>query len=335
MRKLFREQQKYINTFFDTLDVDGAEEVLEKFLLCRGVIFFAGVGKSGIVAQKIATTLTSTGTRALTLSPTDALHGDIGIISEDDIVVMISKSGETDELLTLIPYIRNKGAHIIGLVSNANSRLVKACHQSVCLPLEKELCPYDLVPATSSVLQMIFGDVLAVAMMEAKKFSLDDYAKNHPAGRIGKRITLKVSDLMVAGDAVPICSADDKLVDVLVKLSDKRCGCLVITDDNGRLQGIFTDGDLRRAMQSFGPEVMDKLMGELMESSPRSINPQELAWDAMKIMESDQKHPIMVLPVLDGDTGGVVGIIKMHDIVQSGLVSINTEKSSDARSVKS
>ncbi|MGM0439726.1 MAG: KpsF/GutQ family sugar-phosphate isomerase [Chlamydiota bacterium] len=315
--QLFQQQKKYINGFFDNLDIQNTQKILEVMQKCPGVIFFTGIGKSGIIAKKIATTMVSTGTKALYIDPTDAMHGDIGIVGEQDIFVIISKSGETDELLNLIPCIRNKGAKLISLSSKPGSRIDLACDMYLNLPLEKELCPFDLVPATSAAIQLIFGDVLAIALMQAKNFSLEDYGKNHPSGRIGKRITLKVKDLMVTGQGLPCCSPNDKLLDVLVELSDKKCGCILIVDDDKNMLGIFTDGDLRRALQEKGSQVLNMPMESLMTAACRSTGSDNLAWEVMREMEGDQHKPIMVMPVVD--EGKLVGLIKMHDIIQSGL----------------
>lgn len=279
---------------------------------------FTGVGKSGLVAEKIALTMTSTGSRALYLSPINALHGDIGIVSSQDIFIMISKSGESEELFNIIPSLRNKKVKLVGIVSNMNSRLAKACDFVIYLPVEKELCPFDLVPTTSTVVQMIYGDLLAVALMRMKNFSLDQYALNHPAGRIGKRISLKVSDLMIQGENIPLCAPQDLLMEILVELSHKRCGCILVVDEQKHLLGIFTDGDLRRSLQKFEARALQMPIRELMSKSPRWIAPERLAWESMQLMEIDQKNAITVLPVLDADQV-VVGLIKLHDIVQSGL----------------
>jgi len=315
---LFETERRYINYFFDNLDCDIVETLLQQLLGCSGHVICSGVGKSGIIAQKIATTMTSTGTPALYLSPTDAVHGDLGIVGCRDIVLLFSKSGESDELLNLVPYLRNKGAEVIAVVSNSESRLAKACSLAIELPLEGELCPFGLAPTTSAALQLIFGDVLAVLLMKERGFSLDDYALNHPSGRIGKRITMKVKDLMLAGEKIPLCNPTDTLADILVELSNKRCGCLLVVDDDHQLLGIFTDGDLRRALQAHKGAVMSARITQLMTPSPKTIFPEAMAWDAMKIMEADQKHPITVLPVVD-EQSRVVGLIKMHDILQSGL----------------
>lgn len=317
-KELLNKEREYLNYFFDQLDCSEVEKIIHTMAACEGVIIFTGVGKSGLVAEKIAMTMTSSGSKAIFISPVNALHGDIGIVSAKDLVVMLSKSGESDELLNLIPTLRNKHVKLISIVNTPNSRLSKSCDISIHLPLMRELCPFDMVPTTSTVIQMIFGDILSIALMSLKKFSLDQYAQNHPGGRIGKRISLKVSDLMLKGAAIPVCSPQDKLVDTLVELSNKRCGCVLIVDETQKLQGIFTDGDLRRSLQKHGANTLSSTMQELMTKTARWITPHNLAWEAMKQMEGDQKNAITVLPVLE-DNQKVVGLIKLHDIVQSGL----------------
>lgn len=317
-QQLFLQEQQYINYFFENLNYDHAQAIFELLLECKGSIFFTGVGKSGIVAKKVATTMVSTGTRAAFLSATDAVHGDLGAVSDDDIVVMFSRSGETDELLNLVPFLRNKGAQVAAVVSDIDSRLAKASSLAVELPLKKELCPFNLAPTTSAAIQMVFGDVLAVALMESHAFSLEEYAKNHPCGNIGRRITMKVADLMLQGPAVPLCSPDALLKDTLEDFTSKRCGCLLVVDEKKHLLGIFTDGDLRRALQDRGASVMTESMEKLMTPAPKAIRENMAAFDAMKLMEADQKRPIMVLAV-QNDEDAVVGLIKMHDILQSGL----------------
>lgn len=312
------EEKKHLDFFFTHLDLNESEEILKILADCKGVLFFTGVGKSGIIAEKIAMTMTSTGTRSLYISPTNALHGDIGIVSDKDIFIILSKSGESDELFSLIPFLRNRGVKLIAIVSNPQSRLAKACDHLLNLPLMRELCPFDLAPTTSTVIQMIFGDILAVALMKLKNFSLAQYAENHPAGRIGKRITMKVKDLMITQTGIPLCKGEDKLGDTLVELSNKRCGCVLIVDEMQTLKGIFTDGDLRRALEKHGAKTLDLNMHDLMSRTTRWISPDNLAWEAMQKMEADQKNAISVLPVL-GEEKKVVGIIKLHDIIQSGI----------------
>lgn len=317
VEELVNKVKNHLDFFFDQVDYTEIQRVLDVLLSHKGTIFLTGVGKSGIIAKKIATTMSSCGTKALALSCLDALHGDIGLISSNDCVIMLSKSGQTEELLQLCPALRNKNATLIAVVSNKESRLKELCDHSVFLPIGQELCPYDIAPTTSTLVQLIFGDILAIALMRSKEFSLDEFMYNHPAGRIGKRLTLHVQDLMLKGEKIPLCSAEQKLVDLLVELSQKRCGCILVADSEMRLLGIFTDGDLRRALQTHGAKVLDLPISELMTKSPKNTAPTDLAYSAMKIMEQTKGKEIMVLPVLENEK--IVGIIKIHDILQAGL----------------
>lgn len=318
LKELLDKQREYTNHFFNTLNLQGIEQIIDILIKCQGTIFFTGVGKSGLIAKKIAFTMVSTGTKASYLSPLDALHGDLGMVSSQDVFIILSKSGESDELVNLIPAIRNKGALIIGAICNSHSRLAAACQHIIVLPFHKELCPFDMAPTTSTTVQLLFGDLLAIALMRYKNFSLDQYALNHPSGRIGKRITLKVKDLMLTNERIPLCSPEDKVVNILVELSNKRCGCILVADSQKHLLGIFTDGDLRRALQKYGGDVLSNQMKHLMIKTPHTIGPDILAWDAMKIMEGDSQKRIMVLPVVDVNQQ-ILGLLHLHDIIQSGL----------------
>lgn len=317
LKELFQEQKKHIEHFFDHIDLVATEKLVQAMLNCSGVVIFSGIGKSGLVGKKIAVTMTSTGTKSLYLSPGNALHGDIGIVSNKDLFIFLSKSGESDELLNLIPFLRNRGVQIGALISDPKSRLAQSCDYPVLLPLARELCPFGLAPTTSSAIQLIFGDILAVAIMRHKNFQMDQYRLNHPAGRIGRRMILKVKDLMLTSKEIPFCRPNDKLVDVLVELSNKRCGCLLVVDEQHRLLGIFTDGDLRRALLKYGPDALHLFVEKLMTMEPRFTLPDTLAYEAMQKMEENQNKPITVLPVLQ--EGKVLGLIKLHDILQSGI----------------
>lgn len=262
--------------------------------------------------------MVSTGTRAYFLSPTDALHGDLGMVTSQDAFIMLSKSGESDEMINLIPSIRNKGATLIGVICKAGSRLAAGCHSTVTLPFINELCPFDMAPTMSTTNQLLFGDLLTIALMRHKNFSIDQYALNHPSGQIGKRITLRVQDLMLTGQRVPKCGPEDSLGDILVELSNKRCGCILITDPSNKLLGIFTDGDLRRTLQKMGGKVLEVRIKDVMNPNPSFIGPEVLAWEAMKRMEADYQRRIMMLPVLDSERK-LLGLLHLHDIIQSGL----------------
>lgn len=319
LKELFIKQKQYIDHFFKHIDTAAAERFLQRLYECKGIIFFTGIGKSGLVAKKVAVTMTSTGTRALYLSPTNALHGDIGMVSPNDTFVIYSKSGESDELLNLIPYLRNKKVFITGLICKENSRIGNLCDDTIILPLESELDPHNLSPTTSTTIQMAFGDIIAMGLMEKKEFQIDQYKLNHPAGRIGKRMLLKVEDLMLTHDKIPLCTPDDKLVEKLVELSNKQCGCILVQDPSGALIGIFTDGDLRRSLQKLGSKALESPISDLMTPNPKSIHPNILAAQALKQMEGDQNNPVTVLPVVEEETKNIVGILKLHDILQSGI----------------
>jgi arabinose-5-phosphate isomerase len=315
---LLEDLRSNIDVLFQRFDCLQFVKITEVVLHSKGCIFFTGIGKSGIIAQKIAATCSSSGTKAFFLSPQNALHGDIGLVGRNDIVFFLSKSGETSELLELCPALRNKGAILIAVVTNPSSRLARACEFSFVLPELKELCPFDLAPTSSTIAQLVFGDLLAMVIMRLKEVSLSDFIQNHPAGRIGRRNLVKVRDLMISGEALPKCTPSDTLGNMLVELSNKQCGCICILGPNAQLLGIFTDGDLRRALQKLGPAALGATMGSLMTTSPRAIDSDTLAYEAMHLMESDQKHPITVLPVIEEDRT-CVGIVKMHDILQSGI----------------
>ena len=317
LKDLFQSQRRILDHFFEAIDIGQAEKVFERLRACAGVVILSGVGKSGHIAQKIAATLISTGTRAAYLSPAHALHGDVGFVSSKDVFLSLSKSGESQELLDLLPHIQRKGALTIAAVSQPHSRLGSASDLSILLPVQRELCPFDLAPTTSTAVQLLFGDCLAIALMQAKKFTVGDFAATHPAGLLGRTITLKVADLMLKGEEIPIALPSDLLIETLHELTAKKCGCLLVSDEERRLQGIFTDGDLRRAIQKNGPEALQKPLSQLMTLSPLSTQPERLAIEAMRQMEADPARLITVLPVLEGER--VIGLLRMHDIIQAGL----------------
>jgi arabinose-5-phosphate isomerase len=318
MRTLFDTFRQSLNEFFELIDLNEVQRVFDVLFSCKGTILLSGVGKSGLIAQKIAATFVSTGTRAVYLMPTSALHGDMGIVSPNDVFLALSKNGESEELVALIPYVQKKGALIISVLSDRNSRISKISDLVVYLPMQRELCPYDLAPTTSTTVQLIFGDCLAIALMQAKQFSISDFASNHPGGVLGRKSTIKVSDLMIRGDEIPLCQGKDRLIDILHELTAKRCGCILISEaTTGDLQGIFTDGDLRRAIQTKGETVFQMGMDALMSSSARTVGPDAYAIEALRQMEENPNRLITVLPVVENKK--IIGLLRMHDILQSGL----------------
>ncbi|KAL8457149.1 hypothetical protein ACS0TY_035116 [Phlomoides rotata] len=260
---LFKCQQKYLNHFFQNLDLSQTLTFTETLLNAEGTIFFSGVGKSGFVAQKISQTLVSLGIKSGFLSPVDALHGDIGILSSKDLLVMFSKSGNSEELLKLVPCAKAKGVYLISVTSVKPNGLIRVCDLNVHLPLERELCPFDLAPVTSTAIQMVFGDTVAIALMGARNLSKEEYAANHPAGRIGKSLIFKVKDVMKQKDDLPVCREHDLIMDQLVELTTKGCGCLLVIDDDYHLLGTFTDGDLRRTLKASGEQIFKLSVGKM------------------------------------------------------------------------
>ncbi|KAJ9696942.1 hypothetical protein PVL29_008937 [Vitis rotundifolia] len=319
LMNLFKTQQKYLNFFFHNLDLNQTLIFTQTLLKIEGTIFFTGVGKSGFVAQKISQTLVSLGIRASFLSPVDALHGDIGILcgGASDAVVFFSKSGNSEELLKLVPCAKAKGAYLISVTSTEDNLLRAVCDLNVHLPLERELCPFDLAPVTSTAIQMVFGDTVAVALMGARNLTRDEYAANHPAGRIGKSLIFKVKDVMKKQDELPVCKEGDLIMDQLVELTSKGCGCLLVIDDEYHLIGTFTDGDLRRTLKASGEGIFKLTVGQMCNRNPRTISSNAMAVDAMRRMEAPPS-PVQFLPVLD-DQNVLIGIVTLHGLVSAGL----------------
>lgn len=318
IQEILSRQKQYLAHYFTNLPLEQLQEVIRRCSEVSGLLVLTGVGKSGIIAEKIAMTLISTGTKALYFPPTNFLHGDIGILSKQDLLLLFSRSGETEELLHLIPFAKKRKTPIVAVVSHLNSRLARLADLSVYLPVEKELCPFNLAPTTSTLVQLLFGDLLTIALMQKKQFDLFEYSLNHPAGSIGKKMTLKVEDLMFRNQAIPIANPSDKLVDVLFELSDKKCGALLIVDEEKKLLGIFTDGDLRRALQIKGSSALEQSMRDLMTNSTVVANQDLLARDALTLMQRDPKKYITILPVVLNDRT-VIGILRLHDIIQAGI----------------
>lgn len=300
------------------LDARQIDSVIKLLSACRGKVVVLGVGKSGIIAQKIAATMTSTGTAALYLHPSDALHGGLGIVSAQDVVIVLSNSGETDELVALLPYLKQRQVAIIAILGNTRSTLANKADAVLDASVDQEACPLNLAPTTSTTVALAIGDALAMTLMKVKGLTLDDFAVNHPAGRLGKRLTLRVADLMHGGERNPTIAAGAAWVDIVRAISDGGLGAVNVVNAEGRLEGIITDGDLRRAIQRLEHAALEKLTGdEIMTRNPVVATPSLLAYDALRLME-DRPSQISVLPVVDEERA-CVGLIRLHDIVRSGL----------------
>ena len=296
-------------------DINRAIGILAK---CQGKIVLLGVGKSGIIAQKIAATMTSSGTAAIYLHPSDALHGGLGILSSDDVVVMLSNSGETDELLQLMPYVKRRNVPLVVIVGNIKSTLAQRADAVLDASVDEEACPLNLAPTTSTTVALAIGDALAMTLMQAKGLTPNDFAFNHPAGQLGKRLTLRVADLMHSGSQNPTISREAGWLEIISAITSFGLGAVNVVDEMGRLEGVITDGDLRRSLQRITAADINGLKcGALMTSDPVVTNPEMLAYDALRLME-DRSSQISVLPVVDHDRS-CVGLIRLHDIVRSGL----------------
>lgn len=294
------------------------DRVMDLLSACAGKVVIVGVGKSGIIAQKIAATMTSTGTAALYLHPSDALHGGLGIVNSTDVVMVLSNSGETDEIVAMLPYLKHRSVPIIGIVGNLDSTLARRCDAVLDASVDQEACPLNLAPTTSTTVALALGDAVAMTLMKRKGHTLDDFAGNHPAGRLGKRLTLKVEDLMHSGTSNPTISSDASWVAVVQAISNGGLGAINVIDTSGKLSGIITDGDLRRAIQSREHAALENLKGEeIMTRDPVVVSATTLAYDALRLME-DRPSQISVLPVVNGEKI-CVGLIRLHDIVRSGL----------------
>lgn len=294
------------------------EQVVQLLAGCKGKIVILGVGKSGIIAQKIAATMTSTGTGAIHLHPSDALHGGIGIINSDDVVMILSNSGETDEIIEMLPYLKRRQVPIIALVGNLNSTLARRADAVIDGSVSQEACPLNLAPTTSTTVALALGDALALTMMQVKGLTPDDFAVNHPAGQLGKRLTLTVADLMHSGASNPTIRLEAMWVEAVKAITAGGLGAVNVVEESGRLAGIITDGDLRRAIQKSDQASLASLKcGDLMTQNPTVASPDLLAYDALRLME-DRPSQISVLPVVNGE-GIALGLIRLHDIVRSGL----------------
>lgn len=294
------------------------ERAIELLVSCAGKVVLVGVGKSGVIAQKIAATMTSTGTAALYLHPSDALHGGLGILTSKDIVIALSNSGETDEVIAMLPYLKQRETPIIAVVGNLNSTLAERANVVLDASVDQEACPLNLAPTTSTTVALAIGDALAMTLMQAKNWTLEDFAQNHPAGRIGKRLTLRVADLMHSGDKNPTVGEEATWLEIITGIGRGGLGAVNIVDSAGHLVGIITDGDVRRVLEKIkGADLESLKCSSMMTRDPTVAAPELLAYDALRLME-DRPSQISVLPVVDGERN-CVGLLRLHDIVRSGL----------------
>jgi arabinose-5-phosphate isomerase len=316
--ELLRAESEAIAKAASRLQAEEVDHVLAILTSCQGKIVLLGVGKSGIIAQKIAATMTSSGTAAVYLHPSDALHGGLGMVTSDDVVLLLSNSGETDELLELLPYLKRRDVPLVAIVGDLKSTIALRADALIDASVDQEACPLNLAPTASTTVALAIGDALAMTLMRAKGLTEDDFASNHPAGQLGKRLTLRVADLMHGGSQNPTIDAGAAWLDIISAITRHGLGAVNVVDAEGRLAGIITDGDLRRSLQRINVSDLANIKcDDLMTRDPIVTNPEMLAFDALRLME-DRPSQINVLPVIDGDRL-CVGMIRLHDIVRSGL----------------
>jgi arabinose-5-phosphate isomerase len=291
-------------------------EACRLILNCHGRVVVTGMGKSGHVARKIAATLASTGTPSFYVHPGEASHGDLGMIMPQDIVLALSYSGETDEVLFILPTLKREGIPLIAITGKPGSSLARQADVHLDGSISCEACPLGLAPTTSTTAALVLGDALAIALLEARGFTSDDFARSHPAGSLGRRLLLRISDVMHTGDDIPRVAPDVGLTTALVEMTRKHLGMTAVVDADDRLLGVFTDGDLRRALDDVGVDLRGATVTELMTRGPKTIGPDKLAAEAAQLME---KHQIHALLVVDADRR-VVGALNIHDLLRARVV---------------
>ena len=285
---------------------------------CQGKIIVTGIGKSGLVAQKIASTLSSTGTPAIYLHPVEGMHGNLGVVHKNDIVFAIGKSGESEEILNILPTIKKIGAKIISLTSSPHSSLAKKSTIALHVPIKREACPLNLAPTTSSTVSLVIGDAIAITLMKKREFAPENFALYHPGGQLGKRLSLKVSDIMRSGKKNPVVKLKSSMDRLLIEITKKWTGAASIVDDKGRLIGLVTDFDIRKAFAK-GKRISDIRISDIMNPRPTFVKESDKAIKAFQIMENRNK-PLTILSVVN-DKKKVVGMIHLHDLIEKGLVN--------------
>ena len=287
-------------------------------LECQGRTVITGMGKSGLIGRKMAATLASTGTPSFYLHPAEGIHGDLGMVTAADVVIALSNSGETGEVLNILPSLRRIGAKIIAMVGNANSTLGKNADVILDVGVSKEACPLGLAPTSSTTAALAYGDALALALLKKHNFTASQFAIFHPGGSLGRKLLLTVGNIMHKGDENPTVLADTTVQDALFVITDKGLGAVSVVDENGIMQGVLTDGDIRRGL-SKGVDFLQRPVRELMTAIPKTITQDKLAAQALHLMESNKPKPITVLPVLD-ENRKVIGLLHMTDLVRQGVV---------------
>lgn len=316
-QNVLRMEAEAILELVPRIDANFAAAV-EMILQCPGRTVITGMGKSGIIGRKMAATLASTGTPSFYLHPAEGIHGDLGMVTAGDVVIALSNSGETGEVLNILPSLRRIGAKIIAMVGNDASTLAKNADVVLNVGVSKEACPLGLAPTSSTTAALAYGDALALALLQRHHFTASQFAIFHPGGSLGRRLLLTVGDIMHSGEENPVVVGETTVQEALFVITDKGLGAVSVIDANGVMQGVLTDGDIRRGL-SKGVDFLQRPVTELMTKQPKTITKDKLAAQALHIMESNHPKPITVLPVIDADNK-VIGLLHMTDLVRQGVV---------------
>ncbi|MCW9023596.1 MAG: KpsF/GutQ family sugar-phosphate isomerase [Gammaproteobacteria bacterium] len=314
-RAVMETEGQAIATLSQRID-DNFAQACEYMLRCKGRIVVMGMGKSGHIGGKIAATLASTGSPAFFVHPGEASHGDLGMITAQDVVLAMSNSGETDEILTIIPLIKRLGIPLVALTGNPASRIATEASVHLDISVEKEACPLGLAPTASTTATLVMGDALAISLLESRGFTADDFALSHPGGRLGKRLLLHIGDLMHTGDTMPVVTQDVSLSEALIEMTRKGLGMTSIVDEQNHVVGVFTDGDLRRVLDHGEVNVHSLSIKDCMTSPCITLKQDKLAAEALQIM--DEKR-INALPIVDNEQC-LIGALNMHDLLRAGVV---------------
>lgn len=313
-KKVFQIESKAIASLVDRINENFIRAV-ELIHNCKGRVVVTGMGKSGIIGKKIASTMASLGTPALFLHSAEGVHGDLGMVTRGDVVISISNSGETEEILKLIPIIKRFNIKLIAITGNINSTLAKRSDVVLDVSVDEEACPWNIVPTASTAASLAMGDALAIVLLDKKGFKKNDFALLHPGGSLGRSLLLTVNDLMHQGDAIPVVRESSMLKDVIYEISSKRLGVTTVVNTDGVLKGIVTDGDLRRLLEK-RRDIFEITASEIMSKNPKTIDKDELAAKALQIME---QYSITSLLIIDGKNSPT-GIVHLHDLLKAGVV---------------
>jgi arabinose-5-phosphate isomerase len=312
-QEVIKSEVSAINNLKKTLDKN-LYLACNKIYNCKGKLIIIGVGKSGHIANKLAATFSSTGTPSFFVHPSEAMHGDIGVISKQDIILLISNSGCTPEIIPILPHLKKIGCSILSLCGNKKSKIYEKSDISLSINIKKEACPLNLAPTSSTSVTLVLGDIIAIILMGMRKFKSEEFAKNHPGGRLGKNLNLKIKDIMRSGKDIPLIKKQKKLKDVLIEMTRKNMGCVIIANHKSNAVGFFTDGDLRRAINKL-LDIHETPIEKIMTKKFLTCSASDYATDILNLMN---KNKINSLPVLD-TKNKIIGVVNMHILIEAGI----------------